>query len=290
MRRLTLLTNPDICNLRCPLCFLRQQGCGAGLGEMPFEVARAAVEKYAVRDAAGAVPLREVIPSTMGEPLLYSKFAELLELCGNYGIPLNLTTNGTFPGKWGSLEGMEALLLACSDIKVSTLSYEEGGLEELEWHRNVELLLDIRRRLLKSGRLEQTGRHAATVSLQVTLHRENFEHAGQILQWAEQVGISRIKWNPVVFLKCAPAELRERFALPEGAVEHLRSVLCSEKVRCEGSLYFEGRDGSCIDGGSCSVGGSCPQEGAKGCPFSDEVWVWPDGHEDHCPDPERRWG
>ena len=279
MRRLTLLTNPDICNLRCPLCFLRQRGVASRYGEMPFQVARAAVERYTVRDAAGADPLREVIPSTMGEPLLYSKFAELLELCESRGIPLNLTTNGTFPGKWGSLEGMETLLLACSDIKVSTLPYEVGGLEELEWLRNVEMLLESRRRL------EQAGKRAASVSLQVTLHRENFEHAGQLLQWAEQVGISRIKWNPVVFLKCAPAKLRERFALPEGAVEQLRSVLCSEKVRCEGSLYFENRDGV------CAVGGICLQEsGRRGCPFADEVWVWPDGHEDHCPDPERRWG
>ena len=275
MRRLTLLTNPDVCNLHCPLCFLRQRG------EMPFKVARAAVEKYAVRDAAGAGPLREVIPSTMGEPLLYSHFDELLELCESCGVPLNLTTNGTFPGKWGSLEGMEALLLACSDIKVSTLSYEVGGLEELEWRRNVERLLDVRRQLLESRCLEQAEKRAATVSLQVTLHRENFERAGQLLQWAEQAGIGRIKWNPVVFLKCAPAELRERFALPDGSLEQLRSVLCSEKVRCEGSLYFEGRDGS------CAVGGSCSQ---KACPFADEVWVWPDGHEDHCPDPERRWG
>jgi MoaA/NifB/PqqE/SkfB family radical SAM enzyme len=274
MRRLTLLTNPDVCNLRCPLCFLNQRGRGAGLGEMPFEVARAAVEKFAVRDAAGADPLREVIPSTMGEPLLYSKFAELLELCRSHGIPMNLTTNGTFPGRWGSDEGMETLLRACSDIKVSTLPYEVGGLEELEWLRNVEMLLESRRRL------EQAGKRAASASLQVTLHRENFEHAGQLLRWAETVGISRVKWNPVVFLKCAPAELRERFALPEGAQEQLRSVLRSEKVRCEGSLYFEGD-------GSCAVGGSCSQ---KACPFADEVWVWPDGHEDHCPNPERRWG
>ena len=291
MHRLTLLTNPDICNLRCPLCFLHQRGCGTGLGEMPFEVARAAVEQYAVRDAAGAEPLREVIPSTMGEPLLYSRFEELLELCVCRGIPLNLTTNGTFPGRWGTEEGMEALLLACSDIKVSSLSYEVGGLSESEWKANVERLLDVRRRLLESRRLEQAGKPVASVSLQVTLHRENMAMVSELLRWAEQAGINRIKWNPVVFLDCASQELRERFALPEGAVERLRSVLCSEKVRCEGSLYFEGHNGTCIDGGSCSVGGDCPQDGSqKGCPFADEVWVWPDGHEDHCPDPKRRWG
>ena len=276
MKRLTLLTNPDICNLHCSLCFLKQRGEPSGFGEMPFEVARAAVEKYP--------DVREVIPSTMGEPLLYSKFAKLLELCGNHGIPMNLTTNGSFPGRWGSLEGMEALLLACSDIKVSTLSYEIGGLDELVWRRNVEKLLDCRARLY-DGLVAKGNRRAASVSLQVTLHRKNFEHVEQLLQWAEQVGICRVKWNPVVFLNCVSQDLRESFALPVGVVEQLRKVLRSNKVRCEGSLYFENRSGSCV------VGGNCSHEGTwKDCPFADEVWVWPDGHEDHCPDPEQRWG
>ena len=128
MRRLTLLTNPDKCNLRCPLCFLNQRGRPFGMGEMPLEVAKAAIEKYAEEIAGGAPSgllgkgqcgLREVIPSTMGEPLLYSKFKELLEFCGEKKIPLNLTTNGSFPGLWGTAAGMERLLLACSDIKVS---------------------------------------------------------------------------------------------------------------------------------------------------------------------------
>ena len=71
---------------------------GCGFGEMPFDVVRAAIEKYAAeRDASDNRILREVIPSTMGEPLLYSHFDELLELCESLEISLNLTTNGTFP-------------------------------------------------------------------------------------------------------------------------------------------------------------------------------------------------
>ena len=101
MRRITLLTNPDKCNLHCPLCFLNQcsQVCRKfGMGEMPYAVARAAIEKYAAElDASGKRILQEIIPSTMGEPLLYSHFDELLEQCRTLGIPLNLTTNGTFP-------------------------------------------------------------------------------------------------------------------------------------------------------------------------------------------------
>lgn len=269
MKRLTLLTNPDICNLHCPLCFLKQRGVPAGFGEMPIEVARRAIEKYS--------DVRELIPSTMGEPLLYPYFNELLDICREFEIPMNLTTNGTFPGKWGSLEGVEALLGACSDIKVSTLSYEVGGLSESEWKEGVERLLESR------CCLEQAKKNAASVSLQVTLHRENVATALELLRWAEWVGISRIKWNPVVFLDCASQELRERFALPEGAVEQLRQELHSERVCCEGSLYFESR------GSSCAVAGIDCDGCSSECPFADEVWVWPDGHEDHCPNPKRRW-
>ena len=270
MKRLTLLTNPDICNLHCPLCFLKQRGCGAGFGEMPIEVARRAVDRYS--------DVRELIPSTMGEPLLYSHFSELLDICGEYGIPMNLTTNGAFPGKWGTVAGMESLHAACSDIKVSTLSYEMGGLTEGEWKEGVGRLLESR------CRLEQEGKRTASVSLQVTLHRENALRAPELLRWAEQAGIDRIKWNPVVFLDCASQELWERFALPEGAVGQLRQGLHSDRVRCEGSLYFENRDGSCAVAGIDCDGSSSE------CPFADEVWVWPDGHEDHCPNPKRRWG
>ena len=55
--------------MHCPLCFLAQRQAKLGLGEMPFATVRAAIEN-ALKEG-----LREVIPSTMGEPLLYSHFA-----------------------------------------------------------------------------------------------------------------------------------------------------------------------------------------------------------------------
>ena len=304
MRRITLLTNPYKCNLHCPLCFLNQRkgaervnlGCESRIwgsrsfGEMSFETARAAIKKFAAeRDALGKRILREVIPSTMGEPLLYSHFDELLEVCESLGIPLNLTTNGTFPGKWGSDAEMAALLHACSDIKISYLASEqfEG------WTANVEKFVDVRRKLMACD-AEQGGDAAnsmlnarslgiATVSLQVTLHKKNVDKAAELVSWASSVGINRIKWNPVVFLSVAPQGLREQYALDEVSLETLRNELRTgvppaANVRHEGSLFFNnGKD-------FCAVGGKC-----ESCPFADEVWVWPDGHEDHCPNPERRW-
>lgn len=277
MKRLTLLTNPDKCNLHCPLCFLNQRPRGhreLGMGEMTFEMAQAAIEKYAAaRDASGNRLLREVIPSTMGEPLLYSYFDELLEFCRLIGIPLNLTTNGTFPGKWAHESAMELLLLSCSDIKVSHLASEQFG----GWKANVEKLMTVRRSLCV-----EHAAGVATVSLQVTLHRKNQQKIPELVSWASAIGINRIKWNPVVFLGAAPAELQREFALADG-LDGIRkqildvAALCGGKVKNEGSLFMNGshRHLSQVDGT---------------CPFTDEVWIWPDGHEDHCPSPERRYG
>lgn len=279
MKRLTLLTNPDECNLHCPLCFLKQRAGVSRYGEMPLERALTAIEKYgAERDAQGRRLLREVVPSTMGEPLLYSGFGELLQYCVKVGIKVNLTTNGTFPGAWKQESEMERLLVACSDIKVSTLSCEMGGMESGLWLENVEGLLASRLRLIKAGL-----RTVSTVSLQVTVHRENLDRLEEILRWAESAGVQRIKWNPVVFLPEAPLDLRNRFGVDEKNLEDLAQEfvagrLRSSKLENAGSLFFE------RSAGLCPVGGRCDD-----CPFTDEVWVWPDGHEDHCPNPARRW-
>ena len=289
MRRVTLLTNPDVCNLRCPLCFLNQRAFAFGLGEMNFEVARAAIEKYAAeRDASGKRLLREVIPSTMGEPLLYSHFDELLELCRALGIPLNLTTNGTFPGKWGREDAMGVLLRSCRDIKVSYLASEQFD----GWKANVEKLVRVRDRLRENAEsagnagvkcAETAESRVATVSLQVTLHKKNLQDVPELVSWASAIGIDRIKWNKVVLLSVASQELREMYALDDALLESLRNEFRSgefsaSNVKHEGSLFFK----NCAD--QCAVGGKC-----ESCPFADEVWVWPDGHEDHCPNPERRW-
>ena len=301
MRRITLLTNPDVCNLRCPLCFLNQRAFAFGMGEMSFEVARAAIEKYAAeRDASGKRLLREVIPSTMGEPLLYSHFEKLLKLCRAMGLPLNLTTNGTFPGKWGSDAAMELLLHSCRDIKVSYLASEQFG----GWKANVEKLVRVRDRLRMDAECADVDAcctkvdcartvnakcagiaksRVATVSLQVTLHKKNLQDVPELVSWASAIGIDRIKWNKVVLLSVASQELREMYALDDALLESLRNefragVYSASNVKREGSLFFD--DGADV----CAVGGKC-----ESCPFADEVWVWPDGHEDHCPNPERRW-
>lgn len=270
--------------MHCPLCFLAQRQAKLGLGEMPFATVRAAIEN-ALKEG-----LREVIPSTMGEPLLYSHFAELLELCKASGVPLNLTTNGSFPGEWGTDGGMCRLLHACSDIKVSCMGFDDAVFSEMmpggnfsQWKSNVERLVSLAR----TERAAAGAEPASTISLQVTLHKKLAPDAGavhSILHWAQSIGIDRIKWNPAVFLSTALDELVRQYALESDEILALKSQLeesaKSSKVRCEGSLFFEPL---------LAAQEPCREDSIP-CPFDDELWVLPDGSVQYCPNPERRYG
>ena len=270
--------------MHCPLCFLAQRQSKFGLGEMPFAIVRAAIEN-ALKEG-----LREVIPSTMGEPLLYSHFAELLELCEASGVPLNLTTNGSFPGEWGTEQGMRRLLHACSDIKVSCMGFDDAVFSEMmpggdfsQWKSNVERLVSLAR----AERAASGKAPVSTISLQVTLHKKFASDAGavhSILHWAQSIGIDRIKWNLAMFLSSVSDEFIRQYALEPDKILALNSLLVqsakSSKVRFEGSLFFAP---SLAAQEPCGVD-SLP------CPFDDELWVLPDGSLQHCPNPERRYG
>lgn len=227
---------------------------------MPLDVAIGVIERF---NADGR--LKEVIPSTMGEPLLYMYFKELLEYCGSAGIPINITTNGTFPGFWGTDEGMALLLRSCSDIKISCMAFDACSMAEMMpgvklhvWKENVCRLLELQKSFMNCG----------TVSLQVTLHRMLVPQAENLLRWAEEAGVQRIKWNLPVFLN-ARKDLALKYGIDLAIVPELRKKLASKKLRSEGSLYFEGEK----------------------CNFCEnEAWIMPDGTMERCPNPERRFG
>jgi len=60
--------------------------------------------------------LKEIIPSTIGEPFLYSHFDDFLNLAKKHSLKVNLTTNGTFSKEW-----IPKLLPVLSDIKFSAM-------------------------------------------------------------------------------------------------------------------------------------------------------------------------
>ena len=119
--RITFDTNPDDCNLRCIMCEehsiysscqSKRQEEGKPRRRMDINLIRKVLEE------SKNTPLREIIPSTMGEPLLYRHFEEIIDLCHQYQVKLNLTTNGTFP-RLGAVAWAKKIVPIGSDVKIS---------------------------------------------------------------------------------------------------------------------------------------------------------------------------
>ncbi len=264
--RITLLTNPDLCNLRCRLCFLRQRKKPFGMGEMPWEVAEAAIRKYAGQG------LREVIPSTMGEPLLYLQFERLERLVAELGLKLNLTTNGSFPQKGAECAARELLPIS-SDIKVSCWGVKESswnalcpGMDVQGYLKNLETLVRVRREL--SG---DSGRLLSSLSLQMTVARTNRAEVLPVLELAASLGFDRVKLNRAVFL--SSARRRDEELSPGDFLDV--STVGVLPVRVEGTFLRPAGQGT--------LAGKCPFRGR-------ELWILPDGSTEPCPDPEFRYG
>ncbi len=119
--RITVDTNPEDCNLNCIMCeehskysnfktnLLNNEG--VKFRRMPSEW----IDK--IFTEAKQLGVKEIIPSTMGEPLMYKDIDEFFLLAKEYDIKINLTTNGTFPyrtvNEWSKL-----IIPVTSDTKI----------------------------------------------------------------------------------------------------------------------------------------------------------------------------
>src|ERR1017187_1941785 len=96
--RITIDTNPEDCNLKCVMCeehspysdFIPTlyKETGVKRRRVKFET----VENIILQ--AKQLGVKELIPSTMGEPLLYKEFDLLFEKVQKQNIKINLTTKG----------------------------------------------------------------------------------------------------------------------------------------------------------------------------------------------------
>jgi organic radical activating enzyme len=156
--RITFITNPHSCNQSCDICFSKQVPLDwEPVQEMDFSV----VEK--VVNAFLPLGLKEIIPSTIGEPFLYSRFEDFLLLAKKTDIKVSITTNGTFPNG-GSKKWLPLLLPVLSDIKFSAMHgkipqsvfefIDELRIENGEW-RIGKFTITIQATLDKNDKLDE---------------------------------------------------------------------------------------------------------------------------------------
>ena len=188
--RITFDTNPDICNLNCIMCEEHSPYRTTRRNEKRFMDFRIIED---VIESAVEHGLREIIPSTMGEPLLYRDFERIIDLVKKFDLKMNLTTNGTFPRRnvkeWG-----EMILPVASDIKISingatkyTSEKIMSGISHEKLIENITNLIEIRDSIRKNNGKEPT------ITFQATYMERNLKELPAILKMAIDMDANRFK-------------------------------------------------------------------------------------------------
>ncbi len=194
--RITFDTNPDTCNLKCVMCEehsphslaqIRRKEERAPRREMPIELLRRVVSE------AAPTGLKEIIPSTMGEPLLYDDFEAILDVCRAHNVKLNLTTNGTFP-RLGARAWAEKIVPLTSDVKISWNGATQETHERIMIGSSWDKALDnLREFIAVRDAHARDGGHRCRVTLQLTFLEDNVRELPAIVTLAARLGVDRVK-------------------------------------------------------------------------------------------------
>ena len=192
--RITFDTNPDQCNLHCIMCEEHSKYNNYKKkinGIMDFKIIEDVVE-----DAVN-YGLKEVIPSTMGEPLLYKNFKDLINLIKRHNLKINLTTNGTFP-RLGAKEWGKIILPNATDVKISingaSKKINESIMEGINFDEqiaNIKEFIQIRDDIRKKGR------NFPTLTLQTTFMEKNLDEMVDLLRIAIRLDVDRFKGHHI---------------------------------------------------------------------------------------------
>lgn len=290
--RITFDTNPDDCNLRCVMCeehsphsSLQIQRRAEGKPRRRMDIAM--VRK--VLESCRGTRLREVIPSTMGEPLLYKHFDEFIDVCEEFGVKMNLTTNGTFP-KRGASRWAERIVPVTSDVKISINGATEATQEAIMIGTKLEqVITNVSEFIAVRNAHAALGGNYCSVTFQVTFLASNVVELPDLVRLAASLGVDRVKGHHlwVHFAKIEGLSMRRSRAsvnrwnqivdmVEKSADEHLlpngKRVILDNIHR----LDPDARDEIAPDGA---------------CPFlGEEAWVSAEGRFNPCcaPDAQRQ--
>lgn len=195
--RVTLDTNPEDCNLSCTMCeehspfstYIKEKLKGKHR-RMPKEWLEPIFEQ------AKELGVKEMIPSTMGEPLIYKHFAHFVELCYKYDIKMNLTTNGTFPKttEKSVTEWAKLIVPITTDVKISwngaTAQTAQEVMLKLDFEETVANIKEFIR--VRDEYFKETG-YYCRVTFQLTFMQNNMHELADIIEFAALLGVDRVK-------------------------------------------------------------------------------------------------
>jgi MoaA/NifB/PqqE/SkfB family radical SAM enzyme len=237
----------------------------------------------AVLDERRGSALAQVIPSTLGEPLLWPGLDALLVRCAADGLAVNVTTNGTFPGRGPEAWG-EALLPVASDVKISWNGATAATAERIMAGLSFERALDgVRRFAAVRDRLARATGRRATLSFQVTAQEGNVEELAGIVRLAARLGVDRVKVNQLQVRTPALAgrSLRrnpETIARWNAAAAAAHAAAASEPLASGRPVVLQNAVPLAPDPAAPAPLGPCPFAGR-------EAWIHRDGRFAPCPHP-----
>ena len=290
--RITFDTNPDDCNLHCIMCEehsiystcqTQRKAEGRPRRRMDIQLIRKILEE------AKGTPLREIIPSTMGEPLLFRYFESIIDLCHEFNVKMNLITNGTFP-KYGATKWAEKIVPIGSDVKISWNGATKKTSELIMIGSNFEQRVqNVKDFIQVRDAIAKDGGNFCRVTFQLTFIETGIEEIPDVVKLAASLGVNRIKghhlwvftkemedesmrrspqaihkWNEIAHLA---QETAEKYRLPDGKKVLLENIYELDKHATK-ELLSEGI-----------------------CPFlGQEAWVSAEGRFNPCcaPDEDRR--
>ncbi|CAF4061020.1 unnamed protein product [Rotaria sp. Silwood2] len=203
-RRITFDTNPDDCNFSCIMCEQHSEHSPHQKARKEAKIRRRRMDFDIIKQVVAetvSLGLEEIIPSTMGEPLMYRDakgrtFEDIIKLCRDYNIKLNLTTNGSFfsPQGHSVAEWAHLLMPVLSDIKFSwngsTKTTQESIMKNSKLDKQLKNLIEFIR---IRDEFVNKGHNRATVTLQLTFMEINLPEIPQIVKLGISLGVDRIK-------------------------------------------------------------------------------------------------
>ena len=194
--RITFDTNPDDCNMYCIMCEEHSEFSPLKRERLTSSHPHRRMDINTIQSVVAEMSplgLKEIIPSTMGEPLLYENFEEIIEICRKYSIKLNLTTNGTWP-KYGPIKWASLICPVTKDVKVSwngaSKAVQEGVMRGSNFERRLE---DLKKFISVRDNVAETGGNRCNITLQATFMETNMEELPGLVGLAIELGVDRVK-------------------------------------------------------------------------------------------------
>jgi MoaA/NifB/PqqE/SkfB family radical SAM enzyme len=244
-----------------------------------------------IREAA-TLGVTEVIPSTMGEPLLYPHFDLILDLCKELNLKLNLTTNGTFPcrKKENCVEyWAQRVVPICNDVKISWNGASES-IQQKIMGTSIDTHIDKARRFVAiRDKMATSTDHYCSMTMQLPFMRHNLSEIPKMVALAIELGFDRIKghqlWPHFPELEEQSLHNNLDWAKQWNVVVTECQTLVNTHIKTTGKIFnldnFHPLNIS--QSKKTNVEGNCPFLGK-------EIWVDPTGRINVCcaPDQQRK--